>query len=110
MAVGAKRFIPRCMGARFLLPGAQCLVPCLRIGICQDQPRNNHAVPKHGLKVETNAKGILEDVELFVFAGPKDSLRPIIKTGDSKVAVYVCPQTVSVRDGDYSVKVTLTHR
>lgn len=93
MAVAAKRLIPRCMGARFLLSGAPSLVPCLRIEICQGQPQNNHAVGKHdGLKAETDSNGILEDVKRFVFTGRKDSLRPIIKTGDSKVAVYVCPK------------------
>lgn len=68
MAVGAKRLNPRCMGARILLTGTLSLFLCLRLGICQDLPRNNND-----------------------FAARRDFVELIIKTGEGTVAVEVCP-------------------
>jgi hypothetical protein len=92
MAIGAKRLIPRCMGARVLLPGALSLFLCLSIGVCQDQPRNNSAAPKYDLKAETKLNGTLEEVKLLDFATRKDFVQLVVKSGDIKVVVYVCPK------------------
>ena len=40
MAIGWKRLIPRCMGARIVFSGALSLFFCLGIAVCQDLPRN----------------------------------------------------------------------
>jgi len=92
MAVGAKRLIPRCMGARVLLPGALSLIVCLSGAICQDQPRNSNAAPKYDVKAETKLNGTLEEVKLFDFATRKDFVELVLKSGDSKILVYVCPK------------------
>ena len=92
MAVGAKRLIPRCMGAKVVLPGALCLVVCLSVAVCQDQPRNTNATPKYDLKAETKLNGTLEEVKLFDFATRKDFVELVVKNGDTKVIVYVCPK------------------
>jgi len=41
MAVGAKRLIPRCMGARILLSSALSPIFCLRIAVGQE-PASKH--------------------------------------------------------------------
>lgn len=92
MAIGAKRLIPRCMGAKVLFPGALSLVFCLSPGLCQDQPRTNNSAPKYDLKAETKLNGTLEEVKLFEFATRKDFVELIVKSGDGKVVVYVCPK------------------
>jgi hypothetical protein len=88
MAVGAKLLIPRCMGARFLVPGALSLIFCLGIGICQDQPRNNNAALKYDLQAETKIKGV-EEVNLFDVGTRKDYVELVVKSGEGKVVVYV---------------------
>lgn len=92
MAVGAKRLIPRCMSARVVLPGAFSLLVCLSTAICQDQPRNTNAALKYDLKAETKLNGTLEEVKLFDFATRKDFVELVVKSGDIKVVVYVCPK------------------
>lgn len=92
MAVGAKRFIPRCMGARVLIPGAFSLLLCLGTGVCQDQPRHTTAAPKYDPKTETKLDGTLEEVKLLDFATRKDFVELVVKSGDIKVVVYVCPK------------------
>ena len=92
MAVSAQRLIPRCMGARTLLPGALSLVFCLNIGICQDSSGNNHPAPKYDLKAETKINGAVEETRLFEFATRKDFVELVIKSNEGKVVVYVCPK------------------
>ena len=92
MAVVAKRLIPRCMGARVVLPGAFSLIVCLNIGICQDSPKASSAAPKYDLKAETKLNGTLEEVKLFDFATRKDFVELVVKSGEVKIVVYVCPK------------------
>ena len=92
MAVSAQRLIPRCMGARVLLPGALSLVFCLNIGICQNSSGNNNSAPKYDLKAETKINGAVEETKLFEFATRKDFVELVIKSNEGKVVVYVCPK------------------
>ena len=92
MAVSAQRLIPRCMGARTLLPGALSLVFCHNIGICQDSSGNNQPAPKYDLKAETKINGAVEETRLFEFATRKDFVELVIKSNEGKVVVYVCPK------------------
>ena len=92
MAVSGQRLIPRCMGARILLPGALSLVFCLNIGICQNSSGNNNSSPKYDLKAETKINGAVEETKLFEFATRKDFVELVIKSNEGKVVVYVCPK------------------
>ena len=92
MAVVTKRLIPRYMGARTLLPGAFSLIVCLNICLCQDVAKNNSAATKYDLKAETKLSGTLEEVKLFDFAARKDFVELVVKSGDIKIVVYVCPK------------------
>ena len=92
MAVAAKRLIPRCMGARVLLPGALSLIFCPPVGICQDQLKSNSGAPKYDLKAETKLNGTLEEVKVFDLATRKDFVQLILKSAEGKIVVYVCPK------------------
>jgi hypothetical protein len=92
MAVVAKRLIPRCIGAKVLLLGAFTLALYLNIGVCQNLPKNNSAAPKYDLKAETKLNGTLEEVKLFDFATRKDFVELVLKSGDIRIVVYVCPK------------------
>jgi len=80
------------MGARVVLPGAFSLIVCLNIGVCQDLPKHSSAAPKYDLKAETKLNGTLEEVKLFDFATRKDFVELVVKSGDTKIVVYVCPK------------------
>jgi hypothetical protein len=80
------------MGAKVLLPGAFSLIVCFGTAVCQDQPRNNNAAPKYDPKTETKLNGTLEEVKLLDFATRKDFVELVVKSGDIKVVVYVCPK------------------
>jgi len=80
------------MGARVVLPGAFSLIVCLNIGVCQDLPKNSSAAPKYDLKAETKLNGTLEEVKLFDFATRKDFVELVVKSGEVKIVVYVCPK------------------
>src|SRR5215831_7118578 len=92
MAVVAKYLIPRCINARVVLPSAFSLIVCLNIGVCQDLPKHSSAVSKYDLKAETKLNGTLEEVKLFDFATRKDFVELVVKSGDTKIVVYVCPK------------------
>jgi len=80
------------MGARVVLPGAFSLLVCLNIGICQNLPKGSSAAPKYDLKAETKLNGTLEEVKLFDFATRKDFVELVVKSGEVKIVVYVCPK------------------
>ena len=92
MAVSAQRLIPRCMGAKILLPGALSLVFCLNVGNCQNPSGNSHAVPKYDPKAETKVNGAVEETRLLEFAARKDFVELVLKSDEGKVVVYVCPK------------------
>jgi len=92
MAVVAKRLIPRCIGAKVLLLGAFTLALYLNMGVCQNLPKTNSASPKYDLKAETKLNGTLEEVKLFDFATRKDFVELVLKSGDIRIVVYVCPK------------------
>src|SRR5215469_14019606 len=92
MAVSAQRLIPRCMGAKILLPGALSLIFCLPAGMCQDPPKNNNSAPKYDVKAETKISGAVEESKLFEFATRQDFVELVIKSNEGKFVVYVCPK------------------
>jgi DNA/RNA endonuclease YhcR with UshA esterase domain len=92
MSVGTKCLISRSVGARLFLKGAISLVVCLGTGTCQDQQRSNNAPLKYDLQAETKIKGDVEEVKLFALGTRKDFVELVVKSGDAKVEVYVCPK------------------
>lgn len=92
MAVGAKRLIPRFLGARFLLQCAWSVVFCLNTAICQDHPRNSTAALKYDPGAETKIKGVVEEVKIFDLGTRKDFVKLLVKSGEDNIILYVCPK------------------
>lgn len=92
MSVGAKCLISRCVGAKLLLSGAFSLVVCLGTGICQEQPRSKNTSLKYDLQAETKFKGDVEEVKVFALGTRKDFVELIVKSGEDKLEIYVCPK------------------
>ena len=51
------------------------------------------ALPKYDLHTETKTAGVVEDVKLLPFGKNKDFTELIVKNGEERVSVYVCPKT-----------------
>jgi hypothetical protein len=72
-----------------LLVFAQEMLPLKALAQKPDQD-NNPA--KYDLHTEMKTKGVVDEVNLLSFGTRKDFTELIIKSGDDKVHIYVCPK------------------
>jgi hypothetical protein len=67
------------------------LLLCVTLALGQKtEPKDSPA--KYDLNTETKTKGVVDEVNLLSFGTRKDFTELIIKSGDDKVHVYVCPK------------------
>jgi hypothetical protein len=64
-----------------------CLTPTLA-----QKTEQKDVPPKYDLHTETKTKGVVDEVNLLVFGTRKDFTELIVKSGDDKVHIYVCPK------------------
>ena len=65
-----------------------CAIPAL----AQKTEPKDTAAPKYDLHTETKTKGVVDEVNLLSFGTRKDFTELIIKSGDDKIHIYVCPK------------------
>jgi len=51
------------------------------------------SLPRYDLQTEAKTKGIVDETRLFTLGSRKDFVELIIKSGDDKVSVYLCPKS-----------------
>jgi hypothetical protein len=56
-------------------------------------PVQSGGVPKYDLHAELKTKGIVDEVSLVALGNRKDFRELVIKSGEDKIHIYVCPQT-----------------
>ena len=61
-------------------------------GLSQRAHRDDGDLPKYDLHTETKTKGVVEEVNLLPLGTRKDFTELIIKSGDDKIHIYVCPK------------------
>jgi hypothetical protein len=61
-------------------------------GLSQKAEQKDSSPPKYDLHTETKTKGVVEEVNLLSFGTRKDFTELIIKSGDDKIHIYVCPK------------------
>lgn len=64
-----------------------CFVP----GFAQDA-QTDHGAPKYDQKTETKTKGVVDDIKVLTLGSRKDFIELVVKNGDDKFPVYVCPK------------------
>ena len=64
----------------------------LRPAFTQDASQTDHGAPKYDQKTEMKTKGVVDDIKVLVLGTRKDFVELIVKNGDDKVPVYVCPK------------------
>jgi hypothetical protein len=68
------------------------LLLCVIPGLAQKTEQKGSGSPKYDFQTETKTKGIVDEVNLLAFGTRKDFTELIIKSGDDKVHIYVCPK------------------
>jgi hypothetical protein len=58
----------------------------------QKAPAESSSLPKYDLHTETKTKGMVDEVNLLSVGTRKDFTELIIKNGEDKVHIYVCPK------------------
>ena len=62
------------------------------LGFSQKAQQDEGSLPKYDLHTETKTKGVVDEVRLLPLGTRKDFTELIIKSGDDKVHIYVCPK------------------
>lgn len=74
-------------------PGALFLFVCATLGFSQKAPPDaGSLLPKYDLHTETKAKGVVDEVIRLPLGTKMDITELIVKNGDDKIHVYVCPK------------------
>ena len=60
--------------------------------LAQKTEPKDSSPPKYDLHTETKTKGVVDEVNLLPFGARKDFTELIIKNGDDKIHIYVCPK------------------
>jgi len=61
-------------------------------GLSQRAQRDDSSLPRYDLNTEMKTKGIVEEIKVLPLGTRKDFTELIIKSGDDKIYIYVCPK------------------
>lgn len=84
---------------------ALCLLLWVTPALSQKIQEEN-SLPKYDHQTETKTKGIVEEVNLLTLGTRKDFTELIVKSGDDKLHIYLCPKPfeeemgISFKKGD----------
>jgi hypothetical protein len=79
------------------------LLLCVTPGLSQKAQQDDGSLPKYDLHTETKTKGVVDELNLLP---REDFTELIIKNGDDKIRIYLCPKPfqeemgISVNKGD----------
>jgi len=82
------------------------LLLCVTPGLSQKAQQDDGSLPKYDLHTETKTKGVVDEVNLLSVGAREDFTELIIKNGDDKIRIYLCPKPfqeemgISVNKGD----------
>ncbi len=68
------------------------LLWCVTAGLSQKAQPADSSLPKYDLHTETKIKGAIDEVNLLSVGTRKDFTELIVKNGDDKIHVYLCPK------------------
>jgi hypothetical protein len=86
------RLTPHSAGLRVFLVVALFQLFSLTPSLAQDASQTDHGAPKYDSKTETQTKGVVDDIKMLPLGSRKDFVELIVKAGEDKLAVYVCPK------------------
>ena len=68
------------------------LLGCAVPAFSQKAPTDTPSLPKYDLHTETKTKGVVDEVNRIPLGAKMDITELIIKSGDDKLHIYVCPK------------------
>ena len=68
------------------------LLLCVTPGRSQKAQPDGSSLPKYDLHTEMKTKGIVDEVNVLPLGTRKDFTELVIKAGDDKLRIYVCPK------------------
>lgn len=68
------------------------LLSCAIPALAQKTEQKDSSPPKYDLQTETKSKGVVDEVNLLPFGIRKDFTELVLKSGDDKILIYVCPK------------------
>jgi hypothetical protein len=74
------------------LGGSLFLFLCVIPARSQKPAATDHPLPKYDLQTETKTKGVVDEVNVLALGTRKDFTELVIKNGDDKLRVYLCPK------------------
>jgi len=61
-------------------------------GLSQKAQKVDDSLPRYNLHTETKSKGVVDEVNLLPLGSRKDFTELVIKSGDEKIHIFVCPK------------------
>jgi hypothetical protein len=58
----------------------------------QEASTTDHGAPKYDLQTESKKKGIVDEVKLLTLGSRKDFVQLVVKSGEEKLSIFVCPK------------------
>ena len=96
MSLTPKRLVPTHRIVRAFRLAALCLFLCTiqgaTAGFAQKARSESSPLPKYDLQAETKTKGVIDEINELTVGSRKDFTELIIKNGDEKLHIYVCPK------------------
>ncbi len=92
MSLGLQRTILPYKSIKILFRVALSLLLWVMPGLSQKTQPENSSLPKYDLQAEMKTKGVIDEVNLLSVGTRKDFTELIIKNGDDKIHIYVCPK------------------
>jgi hypothetical protein len=84
--------IPLRHAAKALFSTSLLLLLCITPALAQKTEQKDSAPPKYDLHTETKTKGVVDEVNLLSFGTRKDFTELVLKSGDDKIHIYLCPK------------------
>ncbi len=81
-----------CRATQLFLVCAAMLLGFVAFGLAQKTSQQTSILPKYDLHTEMKTKGIVDEVNLLPLGNKRDIAELIIKNGDDKIHIYVCPK------------------
>jgi len=75
------------------------LLLCAIPAISQKAQPADHKLPTYDLLTETKTTGVVDEINVLTFGTRKDFTELIVKSGDDKVHIYLCPKPFEVEMG-----------
>jgi hypothetical protein len=92
MTLSPKNYTPCRQARKQFSRVAWLLLWCAATGLSQKVPPADTNLPKYDMQTEGKTKGVVDEVRLVPWGAKKEVTELILKIGDDKVRISVCPK------------------